>query len=401
MGAKPRARELGVPFDGSPGPHNAITDVPGVEVGCTTLIEGEGQVVQGVGPIRTGCTAILPRGHDARLRPIWAGLYALNGNGEMTGSHWIHDGGYFLSPIVITNTHSVGMCHHATVGWMIDHCAAEYTSQHLWAMPVIAETYDGGTNDINGRHVKEEHVRAALDSAQPGPVAEGCTGGGTGMSCYGFKGGTGTASRTFLLGQGLGARTCTVGALVQANFGRRQDFVVRGVPVGTDPDVAAAHTVATKDEDEGEDEDGEDEKERGSIIVILGTDAPLMPNQLNRLARRAALGIARTGSPGGNGSGDIFLAFSTANAEGGIPTAELGASAAPVLQHEYMHDDMTDALYLAAVESTEEAILNAVCAAESMSTVKPAGGTIHALDHAALRDALRKYGRLDEPAGKL
>jgi D-aminopeptidase len=311
-----------------------------VLVGCTTLIEGEGAVEQGVGPIRTGVTAILPYGHDATLKPAWAGLYSLNGNGEMTGSHWIHDGGYFLSPIVISNTHAIGICHHATVGWMIDHYEEQYLNEHLWAMPVVAETYDGGTNDINGLHVKEEHVRNALDSAQGGPVAEGCTGGGTGMRCYGYKGGTGTSSRTFTLGKS----TCVVGALVQANYGRMQDFVVCGVPVGTDPDMLAS--IAGSHDDE------ELEKERGSIIVIIGTDAPLLPHQLNRVARRAAIGIGRGGSPGGNNSGDIFLAFSVANSEnGGLPTGEFGADKFPTQTMEYMHDDLTDELYLCAVQA--------------------------------------------------
>jgi D-aminopeptidase len=366
---------------------NAITDVPGVEVGCTTIIEGDGPVEQGVGPIRTGVTAILPRGHAAELAPVWAGLYSLNGNGEMTGSHWIHDGGYFLSPILISNTHAIGMCHHACVGWMIDHYQRQYLDQHLWAMPVVAETYDGATNDINGRHVQEHHVRAALDSASGGAVAEGNTGGGTGMVCYGFKGGTGTSSRVFTLDAAAGRR-CTVGALVQANYGRRADFVVRGVPVGADAGVRAAHAGGGGGEADSE------ERERGSIIVVLGTDAPLMPHQLDRLARRAAIGIGRGGSPGGNGSGDIFLAFSTANPAGGIPTEELGADRFPVLHHEYMHDDLTDALYLAGVEAVEEAVLNAVCAAEPLSTVKPAGNIVPALDHAALQDVLRRHNML-------
>jgi D-aminopeptidase len=396
VGDKARARELGVPFEGSPGPLNAITDIPGVKVGATTIIEGEGQVQQGVGPIRTGVTAILPYGHDPTLKPAWAGLYSLNGNGEMTGSHWIHDGGYFLSPILISNTHAIGMCHHATVGWMIDHYKEQYLNEHLWAMPVVAETCefsppadschrccrcrrcrllachrqccrcrhrccactaaeyaaawtgtdDGGMNDINGRHVKEEHVRAALDSAQGGAVAEGCVGGGTGMSCYGYKGGTGTSSRVFT----LGGETRTVGTLVQANYGRMKDFVVRGVPVGTDPDMLVAHSSGPAKEDE------EEEKERGSIIVIIGTDAPLLPHQLDRLARRAAIGIGRGGSPGGNNSGDIFLAFSTANStNGGLPTGEFSSAKFPTQTMEYMHDDLTDELYLCAVQSVVRA----------------------------------------------
>ena len=356
--AKRRARDLGLEVPGTPGPLNAITDIPGVEVGLTTLIEGQGPLVVGEGPVRTGVTAILPRGHDDRLIPVWAGIYALNGNGEMTGSHWIRDGGYFLGPILITNTHSVGMAHHAATGWMIDHYP-EIKAEHFWAMPVVAETYDGVLNDINGRHLREEHVRAALDTARGGPVPEGAVGGGTGMIAYEYKGGTGTASRR--VGDHM------VGVLVQANHGIRDWLTVFGTHVGPHlrDDLLYEH-------------------ERGSIIVVLGTDAPMMPHQIQRLARRAAIGIGRNGTPGGNSSGDIFIAFSTANP---IPRAEMETGK---LGFEFLSDGDFDPYYLAAVEATEEAVINAMLAGEDFETLKPAGKTCRALRPEALLAAIRK-----------
>jgi len=275
---KPRARELGLDFPGEPGAWNAITDVAGVRVGMTTLISGEGPLVQGEGPVRTGVTAIVPREDAGRPSPVWAGYAALNGNGEMTGTHWINDAGYFLGPVCITNTHSVGMVHHAVTGWMIRRYREAFETAHMWAMPVVAETYDGALNDINGQHVREEHVLAALDGAASGPVAEGNAGGGTGMIAYEFKAGTGTASRRVR----VGGADYTVGVLVQANMGVRPWLSVLGVPVGR-------YLTADRLKDE----------ESGSIIVVVTTDAPLSALSLRHVARRAGLGIGRTGTAGG------------------------------------------------------------------------------------------------------
>ncbi|UCD79660.1 MAG: P1 family peptidase [Desulfobacterales bacterium] len=373
---KPRARDLGLPFDGVTGEFNAITDVAGVEVGFATLIEGEGPVQVGKGPIRTGVTAILPRGKRERPSPIWAGHVNLNGNGEMTGTHWINEAGYFISPICITNTHSVGMVHHAVVGWMIDQYKSFFQDDHAWAMPVVAETYDGLTNDICGRHLKEEHVRAALDSAALGFVAEGNVGGGTGMMTYEFKGGTGTASRMVV----IGSAEYTVGVLVQSNFGARRDLQILGVPVGRHmPEDAILSEINAR--------------EAGSIIVIIGTDLPMLPIQLRRVAKRAAIGIGRTGTPGGNYSGDIFLAFSTAN-DFDLPNMH---GLQPVdFSLDYINDHYFDDIYRAAVQAVEEAVVNAMIAAESMTTVKPAGYTLTAIDHNRLRRIMQRYNRLNE-----
>lgn len=365
--AKPRARDLGLDLAGTPGPANALTDVPGVLVGYTTRIEGEGPLVTGRGPVRTGVTAILPRGRDTEPRPVWAGLYALNGNGEMTGSHWVRDGGYFIGPVCITNTHSVGMVHHAATQWMLRTYADVWQGDHLWAMPVVAETYDGVLNDINGQHVTAEDALAALDAAGDGPIAEGNVGGGTGMVCYEFKGGTGSASRLLE----VAGERFTLGALVQANHGVRPWFTALGVAVGkhlSEDRLALEH-------------------EQGSIIVVLGTDAPLLPHQLQRLARRAAIGIGRGGTPGGNNSGDIFLAFSTAN-----PRPLMQRSAAR-FQLDCLNDEVLDDVYLAAVEAVEEAVLNALLAAEDMSTLRPADRICRALDHERLVALLRRHGR--------
>jgi len=364
----PRARDLGLDFPGNPGPHNALTDVSGVLVGYSTLIAGEGPLVVGEGPIRTGVTAILPRGHDPQPKPVFAGSYALNGNGEMTGTHWIRDGGYFVGPVCITNTHSVGIAHHASVGWMLDTYREDFLQHHLWAMPVIAETYDGTLNDINGRHVTEQHVRAALDSATDGAVAEGNVGGGTGMMCYEFKGGTGTASRQVA----IDGETYTVAALVQANYGIRPWLTILGVPVGrhlNEDRIIQEH-------------------ELGSIIVVIATDAPMLPHQLQRVAKRGAIGIGRCGSPGGNSSGDIFLAFSVANA------APLAMHDKAQLSASYINDDYFDGLYEAAVDSVEEAIVNAMIAAQDTPTIKKPAGTIcRAIPHDQLVEIMRRYGR--------
>ncbi len=371
---KPRARDLGLPLEGQPGPWNAITDVPGVEVGCTTVIEGDGDLKVGAGPVYTGVTAILPRGRSAQPRPVWAGQFDLNGNGEMTGSHWIRDAGYFASPICITNTHSVGMAHHATVGWMVEQYRDYYQHYHSWAMPVIAETYDGMLNDICGRHITEAHVLAALDGARSGPVAEGNVGGGTGMQTYEFKGGTGTSSRRIEIeGQGY-----TVAALVQSNFGMRAEFSVCGVPVGKHLTENAIISNTTG-------------HETGSIIVIIATDIPMLPIQLQRLAKRGALGIGKTGTYGGHFSGDIMLAFSTGNE---IYMPPLGADQPRSFNLECINDAHSDQIHEAAVQAVEESVLNAMIAAESAATLKPSGHVLEAIDHDALRSVMRQYGRL-------
>lgn len=356
--AKARGRALGLPFPGETGPHNAITDVPGVEVGFRTRIEGEGPLVPGRGPVRTGVTAILPLGRNPEPQPVWAGTCALNGNGEMTGTHWIHDGGYFVGPVCLTNTHGVGIVHHAATRWMIRTYAAAWERHHLWAMPVVAETYDGVLNDVNGQHLREADALAALDGAAPGPVAEGNVGGGAGMIAYEFKGGTGTASRRLVLAGGA----FHLGALVQANHGLRPWLRILGRQVG-----------------EAMPEGRLLDAEQGSIIVILGTDLPLAPHQLHRLARRAALGIGRGGTPGGNNSGDLFLAFSTAN-RGPLPQL-----AGPRRTLETINDELFDPIYLAAVETVEEAVVNALLAAEDMTTLRPPGLTCRAIDAQRLR----------------
>jgi L-aminopeptidase/D-esterase-like protein len=366
---KPRARDLGVPFDGTPGPLNAITDVAGVEVGVTTLVSGDGPLQMGTGPVRTGVTAILPRGRASKDQ-AFAGWFSLNGNGEMTGTTWIDEAGFLEGPIFITNTHSVGVVRDASIKWAVDH---GQTAQ-LWSLPVVAETWDGFLNDINGFHVKPEHVFAALDGARPGRVPEGNVGGGTGMRCYGFKCGTGTSSRK------IDARFggYTVGVLVQANHGARELLRVAGAPVGRDIPQSAA--VRAADPAFRADALGE----VGSIIIVVATDAPLLPHQLKRIARRATLGLARTGSVSSNGSGDIFIAFSTANAG--------AASAADTAQVAMMSNERIGAVFEATVQATEEAIVNALVAAETMTGVD--GHKVEAISHDALRQALRKYNRL-------
>jgi len=341
---KPRARDLGLPFPGTPGPLNAITDVPGVTVGFCTLTDPARRM-------RTGVTAILPRPGD-EPRPVWAGQFALNGNGEMTGTHWINDAGYFIGPVMITNTHGVGAVHMGATRWMIDRYAAFFRDQHAWAMPVVAETYDGVLNDINALHVQPKHALAALEALSGGPVAEGSTGGGNGMIAYEFKGGTGTSSRRVEIGE-----TYTVAALVQANHGIRPWLTILGRPVGRLMP-----------------EDRLLPSETGSIIVILATDAPLSGLSLRHLAKRAAIGIGRGGTPGGNNSGDIFLAFSTAN-DGPMPH-----SGGPVLSRQELNTEHIDPLYLAAVEAVEEAVVNALVAGEDAPTVKPEGMTCRAID---------------------
>ena len=350
-----RARDLGIPFPGQPGRFNAITDVPGVKVGFTTLTDPGKKT-------RTGVTAILPRHEEGTPKPVWAGHYSLNGNGEMIGTHWINDAGYFVGPIMITNTHSVGMVHHGTTRWMIDRYSDYFTNNHAWAMPVVAETYDGWLNDINGQHVTAEHAISALNSTSEGPVAEGSVGGGNGMICYEFKGGTGTASRQV----DIGGKTFTVGALVQANHGIRPWLTILGKPVGQ---------IMT--------EGRLRETETGSIIVIIGTDAPLSSLSLHQTAKRAAIGIGRGGSPGGNNSGDIFLAFSVAN-KGPMPQHDEVVVERAVLNNEFM-----DPIYMAAVEAIEEAVVNAMVAGEDVKTVKPEGLICRGIDRQKLASLFR------------
>jgi len=365
---KTRARELGLLMPGRPGMHNAITDVGGVLVGYETLssLDNPALAVNGL-PVQTGVTAILPRGHERTPRPIWAGLHALNGNGEMTGSHWIRDGGYFVGPVLVTNTHGVGAAHEGAVRWMIETYRAEWENNHLWAMPVVAETYDGVLNDINGLHVRPEHAIRALANASGSPPAEGNVGGGAGMICYEFKGGTGTASRLL----DIEGATYTVGVLVQANHGLRPWLRVLGCPVGD---------LMTEDRIPGF------KAERGSIIVVIATDLPLLSSQLDRLARRATIGLGLGGTPGGNGSGDIFLAFSTAN------TMLLPQFSGPWKTLRSLNDERLDPVYLAAVEAVEEAVLNAMLAAEDMPTARPAGSICRAIDAAALKAIVHRRG---------
>jgi len=338
-----RARDLGIPFEGTPGEFNAITDVAGVEVGYTTLITGEGKLEVGKGPVRTGVTAVIPRGHDSLNDPVYAGFFSLNGNGEMTGTPWVEESGFLEGPIIITNTHSVGVARDAVIAWRIKRGAADKTG-YWWSLPVVAETWDGWLNDINGFHVKAEDVWHALDSAHGGAREEGSLGGGTGMICYEFKGGNGTASRKVDLKQDKNApaRSFIVGVFVQANCGRRPQLTIAGVPVGKEIPGQVY------------------KEEAGSIIIVVATDAPLLPNQLKRLARRASLGLARTGSVSGNGSGDLFIAFSTANPNAANPD---------LLTHtvETIPNDRLDPIFQAVVQASEEAIVNALVDNHDMS----------------------------------
>jgi L-aminopeptidase/D-esterase-like protein len=370
---KPRARDLGILFDGTPGPLDAITDVKGVEVGQVTLISGSGKLEVGKGPVRTGVTAILPRGRESS-DPVFAGWFSLNGNGEMTGTTWVEESGFLEGPVMITNTHSVGVVRDAVIAWRVKRGGPD-ESGYWWSLPVVAETYDGFLNDVNGFHVKPEHAFQALDNARSGPVAEGNVGGGTGMVCYEFKGGIGTASRK--LDERSGGYT--VGVLVQCNCGGREQLRIAGVPVGREISGNNVWSGAASS----------NQADNGSIIITVATDAPLLPHQLKRLARRASLGLARTGSTSGNGSGDIFIAFSTANPRAARPSG--------LPQLTMLPNDRMDALFAATVEATEEAIVNALVAAETMT-----GADNHkavAIPHDRLREVLKKYNRLAE-AGK-
>jgi D-aminopeptidase len=358
---KPRARDLGVPFDGTPGQNNAITDVRGVEVGHTTLISGEGKLEVGKGPVRTGVTAIHPRGKNSN-DAVFAAWFTLNGNGEMTGTTWVDDSGFLNGPVMITNTHSVGVVRDAVISWKVKHGSPDMEG-YWWSLPVVAETWDGYLNDINGFHVKPEDAWHALDSAHSGPVEEGNVGGGTGMICNEFKGGIGTSSRVLTAEAG----GYTVGVLVQCNYGSREQLRVAGINVGRE---IPEHTVWQKDV--------------GSIIVVVATDAPLIPTQLKRIAKKISLGLGRDGSYSGDGSGDIFVAFSTAN-PGAVGPKGLH-------QLTMLPNDSLDPIFLATVQATEEAVINAMVAAETMTGIN--NHTVVALPHDRLREVLAKYYRL-------
>jgi len=357
---KPRARDLGVPFDGTPGQFNAITDVKGVEVGHTTLISGNGALKVGVGPVRTGVTAVLPRGKESK-DAVFAAWFTLNGNGEMTGTTWVEDSGFLDGPVMITNTHSVGVVRDAVIAWKVKRGQPDMEG-YWWSLPVVAETWDGYLNDINGFHVKPEDAFHALDSAHDGPVEEGNVGGGTGMICNEFKGGIGTSSRVLDAKRG----SYTVGVLVQCNYGRRDQLRIAGVPVGKE---LPGHVY------------GDD---TGSIIVVVATDAPLIPTQLKRVARRVSLGLGRDGSYSGDGSGDIFIAFSTANPGAGVSKG--------LRQVTMLPNEQLDPLFLATVQATEEAVVNAMVAAETMTGMN--NHTVAALPHDRLQEVLKKYNRL-------
>jgi D-aminopeptidase len=368
--AADRARDLGIPFEGTPAALNAITDVAGVRVGQVTLVEdlADGRKV------RTGVTAILPRGDATRDAPVFAGWSALNGNGEMTGTTWIKESGQLEGPVMLTNTHSVGVVRDAVIAWRV-RAGGSDASGYWWSLPVVAETWDGHLNDINGFHVKPGHAWKALDDAKGGPVDEGNVGGGTGMVCHEFKCGIGTASRSIA----VEGTPYVVGVLVQANYGIRDSLRIAGVPVGqhlrndrvyTDPALAW---------------EGQARGDTGSIIIVIATDAPLLPHQLERVARRAALGLGRMGSHAGNGSGDIFVAFSTAN----------GATSAALNTARFVGNDHLDDVFAATVQATEEAIVNAMVAARDMRGQE--GRYAKAIDHDALVGLLKRYGRWEKP----
>ncbi len=371
---KPRARDLGVPFVGETGAYNAITDVKGIEVGYSTIISGEGENVVGKGPVRTGVTAIFPRGKAKKFSPVYANWYSLNGNGEMTGTTWVTESGFLETPIMITNTNSVGEVRQAVLKWFVD--TDWYRGENWWyTYPVVAETYDGFLNDIYGFHVKEKHVLEAIENAKPGKIVEGNVGGGTGMMCLGFKGGTGTSSRVFKLGD----TSYTLGALVQSNFGAKRNLTIAGVPVGMELMDTLNYEFKAPPQSSRQEGDG-------SIIVIVATDAPLLPHQLKRVAQRIPLGIGIVGGRGSNGSGDIFLAFSTAN--------ENAFNREETTTVETIANDQINPIFEATVQAVEEAIINAMVAAETMKGIN--GNKAHALPHDLLQDVLRKYNRLVE-----
>ncbi|MGW5642527.1 DmpA family aminopeptidase [Saccharopolyspora sp. NPDC003752] len=367
----PRARALGIPLDGTPGEWNAITDVPGVEVGYATLIDGDGPLRPGRGPVRTGVTAILPRGRDGVADPCAAGWFSLNGNGEMTGTAWIEETGSLTLPVAITNTHAIGTVHRGLIDWVVEH---HPELGREWLLPVVAETWDGYLNDINGAHVRTTHAAAAVDAARSGPIEEGSVGGGTGMNCYAFKGGSGTASRVVEYESDRYA----VGVFVQANFGSRRELVVAGVPVG-------AHLQADNPMEEA---DRFAAPGAGSVIVVVATDAPLLPGQCAALARRVPLGLARTGTTGSHFSGDLFLAFSTANP--GALTSTMGSGGAAYEQLRFVPWGRMDPFYEATAQAVEEAVLNALTANADMTGRD--GHRSPALPHDRLTELLRESG---------
>ncbi|MGH7538140.1 MAG: P1 family peptidase [Gemmatimonadales bacterium] len=369
---KGRARDLGIPLDGVPGPLDAITDVAGVEVGHATIISGSGKLVVGTGPVRTGVTAILPRG-KRDFDPVFAGWFTLNGNGEMTGTTWVEESGFLAGPVMITNTHSVGVVRDAVIEWLVRNGV-----RADWSLPVVAETWAGLLNDINGFHVTKQHAFAALDNARAGPVPEGNVGGGTGMICHRFKGGIGTASRRLEPQDG----GYTVGVLVQCNYGARQLLRIAGAPVGREiPDLLPCREPCGSPRSAV---DAGRAADVGSIIIVVATDAPLLPHQLKRIARRAALGVGNMGGIGANSSGDIFIAFSTANPRASVDT---GLAATTLLPNERISP-----LFEATVQATEEAIINALLAAETMTGADDL--RVVAMPHDRLREILRKYNRL-------
>ena len=373
---KPRARDLGIPFEGTPGALNAITDVAGVEVGHATIVRGSGPVTIGEGPVRTGVTAVWPRGREMP-DPVYAAWFSLNGDGEMTGTTWVRDSGIMEGPVMITNTLSVGVVHHAVIRWGVARGVERGAGPWLASLPVVAETWDGTLNDIRGQHVTEDDALAAMEAARGGPVTEGNVGGGTGMICHRFKGGIGTSSRVVE----VAGETYTVGVLVQCNYGSRELFRVAGVPVGREiADLMPLRPGGAPLEPA----DGPDRE--GSIIVVVATDAPVLSHQLERMARRVSLGVARNGSISSNGSGDIFVAFSTANQEAASERA--AAAAARVLANGRLSP-----LFAATVEATEEAIINALVAAETMTGANDV--TVYALPHDRLQEVLRRYNRLE------
>jgi L-aminopeptidase/D-esterase-like protein len=390
---KSRARDLGVPFDGTPGAYNAITDVKGVEVGHTTLISGEGKLVVGKGPVRTGVTAIHPRG-EASNDAVFAGWFTLNGNGEMTGTTWVDDSGFLNGPVMITNTHSVGVVRDAVIAWKVKRGEPDMEG-YWWSLPVVAETWDGWLNDINGFHVHPEDAWHALDTAHSGPVEEGSVGGGTGMICNEFKGGIGTSSRVL----DAKAGGYTIGVLVQCNYGRRRELRIAGVPVGKEiPEKPAYGDDENASVIEGSSIGAKKiaGKDTGSIIIVVATDAPLIPTQLKRVAKKVSLGLGRDGSYSGDGSGDIFIAFSTAN-PGAVaaPNEKLPANDPRNLhQLTMLPNDSLDPIFLATVQATEEAVVNAMVAAETMKGIDD--HEVIALPHERLREVLRKYNRLEK-----
>ena len=368
---KPRARDLGVPFTGVTGQFNAITDVKGVEVGYSTIIFGNGENEIGVGPIRTGVTAIFPRGKDKKFSPVYANWYSLNGNGEMTGTTWVTESGFLETPIMITNTNSVGVVRDAVLKWYVD--TDWYKGENWWyTYPVVGETYDGFLNDIYGFHVKESHVLEAINNTKSGVIAEGNVGGGTGMMCLGFKGGTGTSSRVTTVNN----TNYTVGGIVQANFGAKRNLTIAGVPVGRVLKDTLNNEFKAPPKSRRKEGDG-------SIIVVVATDAPLLPHQLKRIAQRIPLGVGIVGGYGSNGSGDIFLAFSTAN--------EDAFNRDDTTTVETLANDQITPLFEATVQVVEEAIINAMVAAETMEGIN--GNKAYALPHNLLIETLKKYNR--------